>query len=205
MALGWLHMQRFSSIALLGFGLVLAACVDTAGLSRESTRPPRGNPNGIVIVTEFADLQCPSCRAAQTTVLNPLVEKYGSQVRFDFKHFPLRAAHRYALDLAEGAECAADQEKFWEFVDLAYEKQDQLGRNSVTDWAGALGLDMDLFRRCTKSHIKRETILADYDEGKAAGVGGTPTFFVNRQQTEAALEAMSRAIDEGISSATKRL
>lgn len=192
-------------LAALGASLLLAACVDTTGISPQSSRPPRGAPNGVVTVTEFADLQCPACRAAHTALHQPLVEKYGSRVRFEFKHFPLRATHRYALPLAEAAECAADQGKFWEFVDLAYENQDQLNRDAPEAWGKQLGLDEDLFRRCSRSKIKRTTVMADYTEGESAGVRGTPTFFVNGRQTEATLSALTAAIDQAISQTMQRL
>lgn len=113
-------MKRLSLATLFTSALLLAACVDTTGISPTSSRPPRGNANALVTVMEFADFQCPACMSAHATINKPLFEKYGSQVRFEFRHFPLRNIHRFALDLAEASECAADQGKFWEFVDLAY-------------------------------------------------------------------------------------
>ncbi len=196
-------MKKIFLIASLT--LLLAACVDTTGISADSTRSPRGNANGVVIVAEFADLQCPACRAAHTTINNVLTEKYGAQVRFEFHHFPLQSLHRFAMTLAEASECAADQGKFWEFVDLNYDKQPELVKGSAVAWAQELGLDMDLFNRCTTSHIKRDLILAEYDEGAGLGVKGTPTYFVNGQQTPATLDALSAAIDAALSGAGKKL
>ncbi len=119
-------MKRLLSLTVF-LTLSLAACgTDTTGLSADSSRGPAGNPNSAVTVTEFGDLQCPACRSAHTLLEKPLIEKYGSQVRFDFLHFPLQTIHPYALKLAEASECAADQEKFWEFLDVAYERQSEL-------------------------------------------------------------------------------
>lgn len=199
-------MNRLLPLSLsLVLSLSLAACVDTTGLSADTSRPARGNANGVVIVAEFADLQCPACRAAHMTINNVLTEKYGAQVRFEFHHFPLQSLHRYALPLAEAAECAADQGKFWEFVDLTYEKQPELVKGSAVAWAEELKLDMDLFDRCTKSHIKRDLILAEYEEGTNLGVKGTPTYFVNGTQTPATVEGLSAAIDAALSGVGKKL
>lgn len=188
--------------------LVLSACVDTTGLSAVSSKTPAGNPQAIVVVTEFADLECPACKTAYIRLTKPLLEKYGSQIRYEYKHFPLRAIHRYAMDLAEAAECAADQGKFWEFSDMAFEKQDEVkqrGKEAIDAWGAALQLDADLFGRCRKSHIKADAVNADYEEGQTANVMGTPTFFVNGVQIEATLEALSAAIDQQLKGGAMRL
>ncbi len=198
-------MKRLLPLLAVSAALLLSACVDKTGLSETTSRTPSGNPNGAVVVTEYGDIQCPACRTSFTALNQPLLAKYGTQIRFEFKHFPLRNIHRYALDLAEASECAADQNKFWEYLDLAYTKQDQLKNSSVRDWAKELGIDNDLFDRCTRSHIKRKTILADYDEGIKLGVQGTPTYFVNGRQTEATLDALSTAVEAGINGAAQRL
>lgn len=163
--------------------LSLAACgVDTTGLSADSSRRPMGSPSASVVVAEFADLQCPACKAAHETVTKPLIAKYGSRIRFEFKHFPLQGIHAYALPAAEAAECAADQGKFWEFVDLTYINQDKLGTEAIKEWAATLKLDQDLFARCTASRIKKDTVLADYKEGEKLGVNSTPSFFLNGER-----------------------
>ena len=186
---------------------MLSACnVDTTGISASSSRKPnpKTNPNAIVTVEEFADLQCPACRGAQPLV-KQIIDKYGQQIRFDFKHFPLRSIHQYTFVAAEAAECAADQGKFWEFEELAYEKQPDLNTKTPTEWAKSLGLDMELFDRCTRSHIKKSEIMADYDEGQKKGVQGTPTFFVNGKKVESKLDTLSAAIDEASKGAMQRL
>ncbi len=198
-------MKRLTLATLAASTLVLAACVDTTGISAELSSPPKGNPNAIVVVQEFADIQCPACQTAHTTVNMPLVEKYGSQIRFDFMHFPLRNIHRFALDLAEASECAADQGKFWEFLDAAYANQKDLKKGSVQEWAGSLKIDMSLFGRCTASHIKRKAILAEYERGAAMGVQGTPTYFVNGQKVPATVADLTIAIDAALKTGGPKL
>lgn len=186
--------------------LFLAACVDTTGLSAESKRPPKGNPDGAVIVMEFADFQCPACKAAHTQILQPLLEKYGSQIRYEFHHFPIRTLHRYALDAAQAAECAADQGKFWEFTDIDFAKQKEMSREAIKTWVQEAGVaDMALWQRCVDSEIKRDTILADYDDGKGKGVVGTPTFFVNGTKVDSDLAKISSAIDAVLRGTMQRL
>lgn len=197
--------MKLHSASFLFLSVFLVACVDTTGLSAESSRPPKGNPNAVVVVTEFSDLQCPACKAAHAVITAPLLSKYGSVIRFEYKHFPLRMLHPHAMVAAMGAECAADQGKFWEFVDKAFAGQAQMSKDRIKTWAAELQLDTELFNRCLSSKIKEDTILADYEEGKNKGVGGTPTFFVNGRLIETDLAKMSAAIEEAAAGAMQRL
>lgn len=180
--------------------LTLSACgVDTSGLSSESARTPAGNPSSGVIVYEYADLQCPACQAANELIKKPLLEKYGTQVRFEFKHFPLKSIHRFAFEAAQATECAADQGKFWEYLDLAYVNQSKLSSSAMREWAATLQLDAPLFERCLASGIKQGTVNADVSQGIKLGVNSTPTFFVNGTRVERnTLEAISTAIDAAL-------
>lgn len=196
-------MKRLLLVSLATLAVV--ACVDKTGLSSETSREPRGNANAAVTVIEYGDLQCPACKSAHTAVNTPLLEQYGNSIRFEFKHFPLSSIHEYALDAAEASECSADQGKFWEFVDTAYAKQDELSSRSIDAWAQSLSMDMDLFNRCMKSNIKRALILADYEEGQEAGVQGTPTYFVNGQKVDSNVQAVSAAIEAATVGAAQRL
>lgn len=195
------------TILAIAATLALTACVDTTGISAESAKTPHPSTdaNAIVTLTEYGDLQCPACRSAYTLLDQPIIQKYGKQIRFEFKHFPLTSIHQYALAAAEASECAADQGKFWEFVDLDYTEQEKLNNDQLDVWGKQLGLDMDLFDRCRKSHIKRDAIMAEYDAGKALGVNGTPTFFVNGERVESTTEAITAAIDSQLGSAATRL
>lgn len=200
-------MTRRTFLAL-ACTLALAACgADTTGLSPDlSNQPhPSTSANAAVTVTEYADLQCPACRAAHTVIVKPLIDKYGTQIRYEFKHMPLSSIHRFAVEAAEAAECAADQGKFWEFVDIDFERQDMLSRAALKQWGAELELDTALFDRCVDSHVKRDAVIASYEEGRELGVTGTPTFFVNGERVESDLEAISAAIDEAVGTAGQRL
>lgn len=187
--------------------LALTACVDTTGISADSSKSvhPSTNENAVVTVVEYGDFQCPACKAAFELLVKPILETNGTQIRFEFAHFPLTSIHRYAMEAAEASECAADQGKFWEFVDLTYTEQVKLNSDQIDVWAEGLGLDMELFGRCTDSHIKRDAIMADYERGKTLGVTGTPTFFVNGQKVTSALQDLQNAIDAAKGSAATRL
>lgn len=175
-----------SSLALLVLPvLLLTACgVDTTGISAASSKQPEGPATASVTVTEYGDFQCPACKGAYDLINKPLLDKYGSKIRFVFKQFPLQGIHQYALEAAEASECAADQGKFWEFVDMDYAHQDDLSSQALRDWAKNLGLDTDLFERCLSSGIKKKAVLADFAEGEKLGVDSTPSYFVNGEKVK---------------------
>lgn len=195
-------MKKFLTIT--AFTIVLAAC-GNSGPAEESSRQPKGNPNAAVTVWEFADLQCPACRAAHTQINDPLMQRYGNDIALQHMHFPLRSIHRYALEAAEASECAADQGKFWEYADLAFENQPDMDSDELIVWAEELNLDMDEFNRCVKSGEKRDIVLSDYEMGRELGVGGTPTYFVNGQKVETGFDTISAAIDAELERLTQQL
>lgn len=188
-------------LPLLSLTVLLTAC----GTPEVSSRPAKGNPNALVLVEEFADLQCPACGAAHGRIVEPLLDKYGSDIRFEHKHFPLRSIHRFALDASEMSECAADQGKFWEYVEIAFTNQKDLSLESLVEWAEVLGLDADKAERCWKTHSKRDTVLADYKEGRDREVSGTPSFFVNGERVETGFDTLSEAIDKALKGTTMPL
>ena len=187
-------------LPLLATSLLLAACASTEGLSSASSKPPRGNPSASLIVEEFADLQCPSCRGAHGILVKPLLEKYGNGIRYELRHFPIRTIHAFAQEAAEAVECAADQGKFWEFVDDTYESEEnqaKLSRKDLVARAEKVGVaDRKLFERCVKSRIKRDAVQTDYEEGIKRGVNGTPTFFVDGERVPSnTIEAIGALIE----------
>lgn len=178
--------------------LLLAACgVDTTGIQTTSSRPPnpQSNQNAAVTVVEFADLQCPACSAAYERIAKPVLAKYAGTIRFEFRHFPLQSIHRYALEAAEASECAADQGKFWEFIDTVYMEQNLLSSEQLGAWAKDLDLDTALFDRCVRSRLKKPIVMADYDEGIDMDVRGTPTFFVNGKLVQSDPDVIGKAIE----------
>ena len=195
-------MRNF--IPLLPLSVLLVSCGGSTGTTG-SSRTPAGNPDAAVTVVEYADLQCPACKNAHTGVAKPIIEKYGNQIRYEFKHFPLRSIHRFALDAAEAAECAADQGKFWEYIDLAFEKQSDLSFDALLTWAEELELDVGMFEQCWKSHSKKSIVLADYGDGRDLDVNGTPSFFVDGVRVQTGYDTVSAAIEAAVEGAAMRL
>ncbi|MDA2922801.1 DsbA family protein [Patescibacteria group bacterium AH-259-L07] len=138
----------------------------------------RGESNAAVTLVEFSDFQCPFCNRFHPTVTQ-ILDEYPNSVRWVYKHFPLDAIHPQARPAAEASECAAEQNKFWEFGDALFENQSRLGSDYYSEVAGDLGLNVDKFNECVSSRKYKDRVEADYQLGIRLGVRGTPASFIN--------------------------
>ncbi len=145
----------------------------------------RGNKNAKVTLVEFSDFQCPYCGQ-----FNPTVEQvrkdYPDTVRIVFKHYPLTSIHPMAQKAAEAAECAGDQNKFWEMHDKLFANQTSLSLANYKVWAKDLGLNQSKFDTCLDKNEKAAKVAADQSYGDSIGVSGTPTSFVNGYSVQGA-------------------
>lgn len=143
-----------------------------------SDDPVRGNKEALVSMVEFSDFECPYCRE-EYPIIKQLLAAYGAQIRFQYRDFPISDAHPHAQSAAEAAECASAQSKFWEYHDLLFERQDSLTREDLGRYARGIGLNLKLFNQCIDGRTKADEVIADFNDGRAMGVNGTPTFFIN--------------------------
>jgi protein-disulfide isomerase/rhodanese-related sulfurtransferase/uncharacterized membrane protein len=140
-----------------------------------------GPADAPVTVVEFGDFQCPSCVIAEAT--NQAIRKrFPKQVRFLFRQFPLAKFHQFAEKAAEAAECAADQDKFWQMHDRLYAASGELAVVQLKYYAQDIGLDTAKFNTCLDSGAKVQRVQQDIDDGHALVINATPTFFVNQQK-----------------------
>ncbi len=145
-----------------------------------------GDKNAPVTIIEFSDFECPFCARFHTQTLPQVKSQYGDTIRFVYRDLPLKQLHAFAQLAAEAAECADDQDKFWEFHDLLFENQRAWAsgnaKSSFNDYAQQLGLDTAEFRSCLDSGKHTSEVQKDLQDGFAAGVSGTPTFFVGNER-----------------------
>jgi protein-disulfide isomerase/rhodanese-related sulfurtransferase len=140
-----------------------------------------GNPDSPVTVVEFGDFECPAC-GHEESVVREILQKYGTRIRFVFRHFPLTQIHRDAMQAAEASECAAEQGKFWEAHQKLYDSQHDLTEPALKLYATELGLDATQFNQCLSSHATLPVIQRDMADVKTLGVDRTPTFFIGQEK-----------------------
>lgn len=144
--------------------------------------PYLGKEDAPVTIIEFSDLECPFCERFHTQTFPQIKSQYidTGKVKFVYRDFPL-PMHTNAQKAAEASECADEQGKFWEYIDLIFANQASLSLASLKSWAGSLGLNTSDFNKCLDSGRYADEVKKDLADGQAAGVQGTPAFFVNGQ------------------------
>jgi protein-disulfide isomerase len=140
--------------------------------------PSLGSPAAKITIIEFGDFGCPFCRRS-APIMRALAAKYGDHIFFQYRDFPVLELHPDAALAAEASECAHEQGKFWEYHDKLYQNQSSHKERDLLTYAEQLNLNLSAFEPCLTSHRYAKEVEEDYQAGLAAGVQGTPTFFVN--------------------------
>lgn len=153
----------------------------------------RGPDDALVTLVEYADFQCPSCKAV-IPWLTRLEDEHAENVRIVFRHRPLNGIHDKAQLAAEAAEAAGAQGAFWEMHDRLFEKQREWSVVNATraqelfiGYAADLGLDTERFATDLENGVYEDKVQAGYQEATEHEVPGTPAFFINRQPFQAPL------------------
>jgi protein-disulfide isomerase len=155
----------------------------------------KGPDNAPITIVEFSDYQCPYCARAETSITEVL-KKYGDKVRVVYRDYPL-SFHQNAEISAIGAECAEEQDKFWEMHGAMFANQQKLAAADLVETAERIGLNKDDFKACLDSGKYRSEVQKDFQEGASYGVTGTPAFFINGIMLSGAQppEAFAKVID----------
>jgi protein-disulfide isomerase len=153
-----------------------------------------GNQDAPVTLLEYGDYECPYCAAA-APVLRHVVEDSDGRVRLVFRNFPIADRHPYALTAALAAEAAGAQGGFWEMHELIFARQQRLDDAALRSYADELGLDGSRVVG-EPAQAVADKVEADFAAGLDAGVGGTPTVFIDGRLWSGRVEegALRRAI-----------
>jgi Na+/H+ antiporter NhaA len=159
---------------------------------RDHIRGPESAP---VTLIEYGDYECPYCGQAEV-VIRELLDEFGDELRYVWRHLPLNDVHTHAQLAAEAAEAAGAQGQFWEMHDRLLATQDELTGRDLKRYAEELELDLDRFVDDIHRHEHAERIAADVASADASGVAGTPSFFINGRRHSGAydIETLTRAV-----------
>jgi len=150
-------------------------------------RPFIGTDDSKLTVVEFSDFLCPYCAKA-SKYLKLAASGVQDTARFVFRHYPLDKScnrrlssnvHPGACLLAEGSVCAYEQNKFWDYHDIAFKTKGKISRSVVMDIASSMDLDLNTFESCLNSGRGLKVVNEDIRAAAKAGVNSTPTLFIN--------------------------
>jgi Na+:H+ antiporter, NhaA family len=137
-----------------------------------------GPPSARYSLVEYGDYASPHCQHVLGTV-NELVRELGNDLCFVYRNFPQQILHPQSRFAAEAAEAAGLQGKFWLMHDRLFANQADLSERSIREIARSLPVEMEDFDRDLSSGAAARRVDEDLESAEEAGVGDTPTFFVN--------------------------
>jgi len=143
----------------------------------------KGNPDAKVTIIEYSDFQCPAC-LGYVPVIKALIGEFENDIRFVYRHFPLKGTHPNAAPAARAAEAAGRQGKFWEMHDQLFDNQASWSglfsaKKSFVTYAEKIGLDLEQFETDYDSKEIIAKVDDQYDSALAMGLNSTPSFLVN--------------------------
>lgn len=162
-----------------------------------------GSVNAKVTVVEFLDPECESC-SSFSPIVKKVFNSYDGKVRLVVRYMPL---HPNSLSAATFVEAAGEQGKYWEALELLFQKQSEWGTkhgsnaNPPADinalfrkYAAELGLDTDKMNAVFAANKYQSKTERDRKDGETLGVRQTPTLFINGRKLMRLGETELRAL-----------
>lgn len=151
--------------------------------------PVIGDKNAKVTLIEFSDYECPFCKRHFEQVYPLLKKDYidTGKVKMVFRDYPLPFHEPMATFEANAATCAREQggdSAYYKFHEATFTKTKSNGngltKDEVYQIATDIGINQAILKACADSLKYAEEIKKDTTDGSAAGVSGTPAFFIGK-------------------------
>ncbi len=160
--------------------------------------PSYGNMLARVIVVEWFDPECESCRMIHP-MLKKIISDYKDRVYFVLRYMPY---HKNSMFAAAALEEAREFGKYDEALDILFEKQPEWGNHHeprpdlIPEYLSILGIPKSKLNKSYLLEKHSKKIKMDEADGRNVGVRGTPTFFVNgKMLLELGYEPIKQAIE----------
>jgi protein-disulfide isomerase len=156
--------------------------VELSGIPQDNTL--LGKPTARVTLIEYVDAQCPGCRYYTLSMFPTIVKNYvrPGKVKIEYRGFPFIGSD--SVKALQFILAAGRQDRLFQLQEALYRHQGNENSGWVTDdlirqLARTIGgLDVQkLFADAASDEVTRTANQAE-PEASAAGIPGTPTFFV---------------------------
>lgn len=188
-----------------------AGAPQQASLERRIDGDPMaiGEIDAPIVMTEWVDLRCPYCAVFTRDTLPDILKEYvdSGQVRIEVQDVAFFGEE--SLRASAAARAAAEQGRYFEFIDAIYDAAPESGHADLTPedllgHARTAGMpDMKLFEK----DMGRDDLRAAADQATSAasqlGVSGVPFFVVNGQGISGAqpIDTFRDFLDQAIADA----
>ena len=164
---------------------IALACVFPVFAAEE---PPlvEGNAKSLVRVVVYEDLQCPDCAEYRKMMDEQLLPKFGAQVAFEHRDFPL-PKHKWARKAAIAARFfgSTSPETAVAFRRMTLENLTTINPENFNDrlseFAKSHGVEPKRAIAALDEARFAALVELDYQEGVARGISKTPTVFVDAE------------------------
>ncbi|HVJ65209.1 MAG TPA: DsbA family protein [Bdellovibrionota bacterium] len=151
-----------------------------------------------LVLVEFLDPECESCRAMHPFVKN-ILKDYEGKIRYVVRYMPF---HQNSKLAATWLEAAAEQGKYWEALDALFLQQPHWAAHGaprpelIPQILKSVGVDVALAAQAKDKPEHAQKVERDRQDGLDVGVTGTPSFFVNGRLLPQLGDAPLRALIE---------
>jgi protein-disulfide isomerase len=148
---------------------------------------------------EYSSFTCPFCKRYQIDdqTFETIKKEYidTGKIKYVYQHF---VRNEIDIKAANAAECAGEQDMFFEYKKKLYENQTDLPKEEFSKYAQELDLDVTAFKSCLAENKYINKITQDKQDGVNKGISGTPGFIVGNQRISGAqdYQVFKAAIDE---------
>ncbi len=161
----------------------------------------KGNKEAKVVVVEFFDPECESCREFHP-IMHSIMSDYEGKIQLVMRYAPFHGNSIFAIKILEAAR---KQDKYWEALEILFQHQPEWGSHHnprpelIWNYLPRLGIDVEAIKKTMDDGSIQQIIAQDQKDGQQLGVRGTPTFFVNGKQVqEFGPDPLRAAIDQAL-------
>lgn len=191
-----MSLNRFAKISAAAFGaLALISCGNGSAASGERSQyeaegdRAKGSADAPVTMIEYASVACGGCAQWHEAVM-PTVQEYidSGDVRYVFREMitgqPQLAIAGFVL-----ASCAPE-DRYFDVIDVLFEQQRAIftamqqgqAQTQFLQIARTLGFSTEEYRACMTDQDRIQAVRDANQAAADAGIGATPTFFINGQE-----------------------
>lgn len=159
--------------------------------------PILGDKNAVVTLIEFSDYECPFCKRHFDQTYPQLKKDYidTGKVKLVYRDYPLPFHDPMATYEAQAANCSREQggdTAYFKMHDEIFKRTTSNGngltKDGVRKIAADLGLNAGNIISCADADKYKEEVAKDIADGSAAGVSGTPSFFIGKSDSSGTIE-----------------
>lgn len=163
--------------------------------------PMKGPFAAKATLVEFLDPECEAC-AGMHPIVKKISKEFESDLRVVVRYMTFHQNSKYVANILEGARA---QSRYWEALELLFATQENWANHQnpnpelIPEILKPLKINVDKIIADAKAGKYDKQIAEDFEDGKAVGVRGTPTFFVNGQMIqELSYESLRSVIEAKI-------